>query len=526
MKITKLIYRSSVSRFFSLLIILTVLACCNSESEKSSAWEKFKPLNEIDSYIKGYYDASLGSGANPKSGNPGVYVDFSDGLVQAYSGNNQNLQIIQAITNKLVSPNVEWFKLGSSTIVKLDYSSNQLYNKVTDPSQYKDIMAPIKLSLEKITSSHNDALLITDFEEYTSDGKEQFENYPKEYFTKWLNAGNSITFFYTDYSETNKKSKITTNKHLYFTVFTHGQADANSMVTQIKDSFKGRIVTKTFELNNNLYKVSNNYGGKNNTGLSNKTFSQEKNYNFNGFTDKNLPYEVIGLNMPLDEKLDTYIQDIRDKGDGLFISKLTLNALDQSSFKLNQIGVKVYDVSDDYELFAQSFEAKKHTPKFTKDAEKKLVWDTKSKNDPVIVECYNTDKTSLKDKWIYKPQDLSSKILEEFLDVNKDLVAAHLKRDPGNIVLNTIFHSNFKLKKDYNPRALLRIDYLIDDASFNDSNPQLDDFKWDSGTAKGKSQEALKEAIRNTLQDPSINPKGKVIYTYFIKFQNESKSEK
>jgi hypothetical protein len=194
---------------------------------------------------------------------------------------------------------------------------------------------------------------------------------------------------------------------------------------------------------------------------------------------------------------------------------------------LNQIGVKVYDVSADYEMFAQSFEAKKHTPKLTKDEAKNLVWDKNSKSDPIIVECYKANTTTLKDEWIYKPKDLTSKLMEEFFDVNKSIVSAHLKNDPGNIELNTIFHSNFKLKNSSsNPSALLRVDYLIEDASFNDSNPQLDDFKWDSGTVKGKQQEALKEAIRNTLQDPSINPKGKVIYTYFIKFANASKSEK
>ncbi len=528
MKINNLIYSKSTNRIFSIIVSLIILSGCGffDESGNPNAWESFKPLNEIDKHIQGYYDASLGGGANPKSGNPGVYVDFSDGLVQAYSGNNLNLQIIQAITNKLVSPNVEWFKLGNSTIVKLDYSSNQLYNKVTDPKQYKDIMAPIKLSLEKITSSHNDALLITDFEEYTSDGKEQFENYPKEYFTKWLNAGNSITFFYTDYSEKNNKSNITTNKHLYFTVFTHGQANENSMVTLIKDSFKGRINTKTFELNNNPYKVSNNYGGKENTGLSNKNFSKWVNYNFNGFSDKKLPFEVIGFNKPLNEDLDKYIQNIKDKEDGLFINKLALNALDQSSFKLSQIGVKVYDVSDDYERFAQSSEAKKHVPVLTKDAGKNPDWDKNSKSDAITVECYTPKTNSLKNEWIYKPADLTPKLLEEFLDVNKTIVAAHLKNDPGNIELNTVLHSNFKLKKISNSNALIRVDYIIEDAAFNDSNPQLDDFKWLSGTVKNKPQESLKEAIRNTLQDPSINPKGKVLYTYFIKFANKSESEK
>ena len=47
-------------------------------------------------------------------------------------------------------------------------------------------------------------------------------------------------------------------------MFTHGKANENSMVTQIKDAFKGRITPKIFELNNSPYSVSNNYGGKEN----------------------------------------------------------------------------------------------------------------------------------------------------------------------------------------------------------------------------------------------------------------------
>jgi hypothetical protein len=41
--------------------------------------------------IRGFFADS----SNPKSGNPTVYVDFSDNN-QAYSGNSQNGQIIQA----------------------------------------------------------------------------------------------------------------------------------------------------------------------------------------------------------------------------------------------------------------------------------------------------------------------------------------------------------------------------------------------------------------------------------------------
>lgn len=504
--------------------LLFLIGC--RKNDESNAWSNFKPLNEINKHIEGYYDASLGEASNPKSGNPGVYVDFSDGLVQAYTGNSQNGQIIQAIAAKFQGQNIDWFALGNAKINKLDYSSNQLYNKVTDPKQYKDIMAPIELSLEKITSSNNDAILITDFEEYTSAGIEQLNPYPQSYFIKWLKDGNSITFFYTDYSEKNNKSKITTNKHLYFTVFTHGKANENSMVTQIKAAFQGRITPKVFELNNSPYSVSNNYEGKENTGIANKKFAKYVNYNLNASLDKNLPFEVIGLNKPWDEKINGFIQDYIIKNDnGLFMNKLTLNALDQSAFKLNKIGVKVYDVSDDYEKYAQCAEAKKHIPVLTKNAKKDMVWDEKSKKDLITKECYTANQTNLKSEWIYKPIDLTSNTWDEFLDVNQEIVSAHLKNDPGKIELNTVFHSNYKIKNIKNENGLIRIDYVVEDAAFNDANPLLNDFQWQSGTQKGKTQTCLQEAIRNTLQDQSVKPKGKIIYSYYIKFANSTKSE-
>ena len=213
-----------MKRIVLLLSSLYLLIGCGGD-KSSNPWANFKPLNEIDKYIQGYYDASLGEAANPKSGNPAVYVDCSDGLIQAYNGNQNNGQIVKAICNKLLSPNIEWYAMGGSAITPLENNSTLVYNKVVDAKQYVEIMAPIEDALKKITKSNNDALLITDFEEYKKDpsgnGSEQFENYPKNYFIDWIKNGNSITFFYTDYTEANKKSKITTQTHLYDTIFTH-----------------------------------------------------------------------------------------------------------------------------------------------------------------------------------------------------------------------------------------------------------------------------------------------------------------
>jgi hypothetical protein len=296
------------------------------------------------------------------------------------------------------------------------------------------------------------------------------------------------------------------------------------MVTQIKDAFKDRITTSVFELNNSPYIVSNNYAGKRNTGMANKNFAKWSTYNLNASLDKNLPYEVVGLNKPWNEDLDKYVQNIIDKEDGLFMNKLSLNALDQSAFKLNKIGIKVYDVSEDYEKFAKCEEAKIHIPVLTKNAKKDLVWDEKSNKDLITKECYIAKKTTLKPDWIYKPNDLTSNSWDEFLDVNQEIVSAHLKNDPGNVELNAVFHSNYKMKNIKSENALIRVDYVIEDAAFNSANSQLNDFQWKSGT-NGKTQTCLQEAIRNTLQDPSINPKGKIIYTYYIKFANSINSE-
>ncbi len=504
---------------------IVFLSSCGGSGEKI-AFSDFHPEKEIEKYIDGYYSASLGESSNPKSGKSSVYIDFSDGLVQAYTKNPQNVQIIQAITNKLVNPDIEWFALGSGKINPLDYNSNELFNKVSDPKQYKDIMAPIQETLRKITEGSNDALLVTDYEEYTTDGKEQFENYPKNYFINWLKKGNSITFFYTDYEEVNNKSKIKSAKHLYFTVFTHGSATESSMISMVRDALKDRYTTKEFTLNNNPYSVTNNYGGKDFTGMQNKQFNQWKNFNSNACLDKKLPYEVIGINKVWNEDVDKYVQNIIDKENGIFLAKLYLNASDQSSYKLNKVAVRVYDAAEDYKHYAECEEAKNHQPKMTKDKGKNDVWSEESKKDPIVTTCYEKDKTELKKDWIFvsgNPKPLES--WEELFSHDEKIFSDHLKNSPEKVELITNFHKNYKLKNIKSNTALLRIDYVIEDATFNSENNQLNDFQWSSTTQKDKTNNSLAEAIRNSLQEPSVSPKGKILYSYYIKLGNSTKSE-
>ncbi len=504
---------------------IVFLSSCGGSGEKI-AFSDFYPEKEIEKYIHGYYSASLGESSNPKTGRSAVFIDFSDGLVQAYTKNPQNVQIIQAITNKLVSPDIEWFALGGGKINPLDYNSNELFNKVSDPKQYKDIMAPIQETLKKITEGNNDALFVTDYEEYTIDGKEQFENYPKSYFINWLKKGNSITFFYTDYEEVNNKSKIKSAKHLYFTVFTHGSATESSMISMVRDALKGRYTTKEFTLNNNPYSVTNAYGGKDYTGLQNKQFNQWKNLNLNASIDKKLPYEVIGINKVWNEDVDKYVKNIIDKENGIFLGKLFLNASDQLSYKLNKVSVKVYDVTEDYTFYAQCEEAKNHQPKMTKDKGKNDVWAEENKKDAIITNCYLKDKAELKKEWVYgQGNSKRLKPWDEVFSYDEKIFSDHLKNSPEKVELITVFDKNYNLKNIKNSSALLRVDFVIDDATFNNANTQLGDFQWSSTTQKDRTNNSLAEAIRNTLQEPSVSPKGKILYSYYIKLGNNSKSE-
>lgn len=236
-----------------------------------------------------------------------------------------------------------------------------------------------------------------------------------------------------------------------------------------------------------------------------------------------MPYEVIGINKPWNDNLEKYIQNIIKKENGLFLHKLSLNAADQSAYKLGKVVVNVYDVSDDYEKYAQCVEAKNHIPVLVKDPKKDMVWDEKSKNDPIIKECYAPNSTILKQEWVYKPSKSILKEWPEVFDLNRGIFNGHLNHDPGKIELQTIFHANYKQKNIKKENALIRVDYVIEEATFNDSNPLLMDFQWNSLTKKDVPNTSLSEAIRNTLQNPSVSPKGKIIYSYYIKFANTNK---
>ncbi|MFZ9236111.1 MAG: hypothetical protein ACO22X_07810 [Algoriphagus sp.] len=462
------------------------------------------PDNGVDplSLIEGYHDEVLGEEAKTPSGNQSVYVDFSDGLVQAYSSET-NKKVVDYISQKMVGSSIDWYGLGKNHngVGKLQYANDRdIYNKVISEASYVDIMAPIEEALKKISASSNDALLITDFEEYTPDGKEQKFAYAKDYFTKWIKAGNSITIYFSQYTEKNKKSKLSGEKNLYFVLFTYGAVNENSLVYKFEKAIEGRselVGLNKFEINPNPYTVSNDYGGEYMTGLDTAGFASlglnstdfnvgdpsgiilEGGY-LNSYFTKKLPFESFKFGVDLKFLFENYFQAKTNKKT---FTKLTapmglyLNASNNGSFILKNVSVKVSDLTKDFNYYY-------------KLANLDSLASFKHHSDSVIS-------------------------LAEVLEIDQEIFSQGLKDDPKKIELVTKFHKNYVGTATQDP-MILRVDVVIDSTEENYIT-QLESFKWNSviNAANGVNS-SLYESIRNTFQE--VKPDGKILYSYYLLF--------
>jgi hypothetical protein len=507
--------------FITVLFGMNSLTNCTKKEETPFD----KPLSVYQEEISNYFDASIGKKLKVPTGNQSVYIDFSDGLVQAYSSET-NKKVVDNISHKMVGNSIDWYGLGKNHngVGKLEFTNNRdVYKKVISPDSYSDIMAPIEDALKKIIESSNDALLITDFEEYKLDGTEEKYAYAKDYFIKWIEAGNSITFYYSAYTETNVKSKLSGQKNLYFVIFNYGQINENSLLTKFEKAIERRnlVDLKKFEINPNPYSVKNDYGGKEKTGLTldpdveNKTALEIGNeegavlFNQNSFLINSKPFEAFEFGLSLNELYEFYFKEKRR-----FSKKLFLNASNNTSFFLKNVKVQVSDITSDYENFVRSNEAKKNIPVLENDEGNNKVWAKAVTDNPIIAECYEKNTAKLKNEYIYKYTP--GEVLTEIFDFDVSIFSDHLKNTPKEVELITTFHKNFSGKFSNKDQVILRIDYVVDETEEN-YNTQLNDFKWNSiiNSANG-TNESLYESIRNTLQ--AIKPKG-ILYSFYLKLE-------
>jgi len=478
------------------------------------------PLEETEQHIADYFTKDA---AEPQQSvdSAKVFIDFSDGMVYAYTTNPDNAKMLEAITHKLIAPNITWYGLGGAKVYPLDFPSTQLYNKVTDSKSYsKEIMAPIEKTLAEITEGYSEALFITDFEEYTSDKKEQFENFEKEYFKKWLEKGNTIDFFITDYTETAKdRRKIT--KRLFFTVFSTSN---NKLLNDIQYAFKDRGFNYThFSLTTKFYSISNKYLSEKKGGIyydeegKDIVCVMDESRYVNGMKKGNKTYEYY----PFQESWKNIVsnsQSLMEEGvpkpfTALF-RNLFMNASNEDVYQLKKIRIKVSDVTEDFVFYSETQRTLENTPKLAQDAKGNSIFHPEE-NNPIALERYNQNGEILPE-WIYTPKDI--KPMKEIFALDTVIFRNSMTNsDKQAIEIAIKYHDNFDVSTLKDFKGLLRIEVVIADCEPNLS--KLENlFSWESITTKGRTNTSLSEAIRNTLD--KVNPKEEVIYTYFVQIVN------
>jgi hypothetical protein len=466
--------------------------------------------------ISEYHDNSIGNLSNPKSGNPAVYIDASDCIVEALKAPVHARTIKELATEFATDPSIMFFGLGVNNyqgVGQIAGDGSAIYARIVSP--IKDIYAPIDSALMRMADAQNDGLLVSDFELLRNNAgkkEEDFAPYAENHFKKWIDAGNSITVFYAPYTEQGAA------KNLYYLFFNHGSVSGKSLVSHF-DPIAQRQGLKRIEINPNVYQVTNEYGGKTLTGLMqddpNTTDlklndqSQVLNSYYNGFADKQEPYEALEFQMDLPGLFENYFKDNKK-----FAGKVFLNSGVTNTYGLKGVEVKVTDVTDDFNHYSHCKEAKQHKPVLTKDEGKNNIWDDKTIQDPIASECYEENTQKLKQEYMYVYKATDS--ISEYFELDNNLFTQHLQNSPQQIELRTIFHKQFQPGNiDNSKEKILRLDLVVGDVSIA-SNPDLENLKWGSIITKGTFNESLYQSVYKTIRD--ISPKGRRLYSYYVKF--------
>lgn len=436
--------------------------------------------------------------------NPGVsvYVDFSDGMNAAY-GTPQSQEVLRKVVNALTDAKKQpdFFSLADSKITPLELPQTELYNAIMSGKNYTMPKAPIEETLKTIVEKSQSALLITDFEEYNGD-KIQQQNYAKTYFIEWLKKGYNITFYKLDYKEKGK------DKHLYFTVFDSQEDAFGEKIENVLSSYVGNGVDKFVLAGPQCsYSLATNYPSSIKGGSTHNASGEDLvsavwedgkeeayiTYSYNAPDMKGTPYSAfktyygpLTAYYPFGSEYSDILSNIEaTKEEGVepadrfknLISKLYVNFTVQNGFDIKALEVKVTDYQDSMTRFMERCDTL-----------------TQDKPDPTILEGLGEGK----------------QVLDMFTVAISPVELQELKGEGWNEIL---FNFDERFKGDTPPsmadkKDLLKAEIVISEAT---PNSDIDSFfAWPGNNS-------LSESVRNTLKDESVNPKGQVVATYYIK---------
>ena len=488
-----------------LVLASLLLSSCGGKSADDLFPDLYKAPG-LASTLTAYNDLKTGNVKPPKA-TPAMYVDFSAGMYTAF-GTPIIRELMAHCFNTLLDSKLAVYKLVQGAVTPIAVSNGtQLGQLVNDPKQYLDRRAPIQAAVEKIVDSGNDALLVTDFEEWQNNAEITATAYLKIAFSKWLNAGNLITFYIADYRE----GKV--SKHIYFTVFTRGKANGKSLIDRLSSALT--VLPTHYTLSANPYPIRTDYPNATIGGIfQDRTAESEKQKNVldvqSDFINGSVSQQAFEY-YPLGVDWRTIEQAKTDYGDAFheLFRKLYIDLSNADSYTKPVLEVKAYAINDDFEHYAQSIEVAKHRPHIVKgpNGENRI---DEEEQDPIALACYEPNG-KVKAAFHYNPVD--PLVLNDAFILNAALLANTQATDVKKTEIGIAFAPAFKASQIPEPKGMMRIDLVIREATPNTGNPILDKFKWTN--AGGVVNSALFESVKSTLED--ARPHNRIIYTYYIK---------
>lgn len=497
-----------ISKWFLAAVLILSFSKCTDPKDPFQEQGFDLYGKDLPSTLSAYHNVKAGTEFQRQAGTA-MYVDFSAGMYTAF-GAPVIRGLMSECFNTILAEQFEVYRLAEEQVKKLQVAnSTQLGQLVGDPKQYLDRRAPLQAAVEKIVAARTDALLITDFEEWQNNTEVTNTAYLKIPFSQWLKNGNSISFFIADYKEG------AVDKHIYFTVFTVGKASGSSLIDKLRPKLSALPAKFDLAIDNCQFKTA--YSNAQTAGLFTDPSGQnEQAKNVldlqRGYLNRlaqHHPFEYypLGVNWnTIDELHKEYAA--QHQFDDL-LRKLYINLSNTDSYTYDEFEIKTFDVSDDFQRFAQAMEVKKHKPAIVKgnNGENKISDDEKN---AIALTCYNPDG-SIKAAYRYKPVEVP--ILSETFVLNKALFDNTFHTDKSNTEIGVSFAPGFAANKITNPNGLIKIALCIRKATINTANPVLEKFRWMN--QGGIANVGLYESVKNTLE--SVSPANREIYTYYLK---------
>lgn len=482
------------------LILMGLSSCCKSESVpfnvKLRAYlEKDLPfVNVSDNKFAAYFDFT---GAMTACNNPSTDSTFN-GLCQKITGNAEQFDI---------------YKLGNAEITSLsgEVRPAEIFAQLKGASNKMEYYAPIEKTLKKITEEGRSAVLVTDFEEYTTEGQIYRQAYATPYFKKWLACGGDITFFVSDYIEGNLP------KHLYYVVFDYNE---HKLLELVKNGLQSLPTNyQTFILTANAYPTATNYlaaskGGtyhdENGDDIVSSSIEDGSPDGF--FKIEDLRAESYCFGNSWEDIVENASYQTKENGVEIPFTHIFRNLFvdfsANNSYKIKSLDVRVQNVQSDFDKYWGYYEAMNNKPKIVKEAgETYLDFDGVEAG-----EQYYDETGNILPEFDYGKSPGNIIEVKDLLEFDKDLFQKTYSDDPSKVEIGVYLNKNTNgvILQQEDPNDLYRIDIIIANADICDQTIIEKLFGW-------PGNDCLSASIKSTLQD--MKPVGKPIYSYFVRIQ-------